>query len=223
MSHGMLHVASLSPNSFARFFQRRVFITTVVGLAAIGCQRRTNEAGQAPAALSSATLTDQDGKTHHFAEFEGKSVVLSFFFASCPSVCPRETRALADVQRRLSPALRGRVQFLSLTVDPDNDTPDKLKTFARENAADLQTWSFVRATASATTALAKELAVFSGPGQAEAAPVGHGTSVYLFDGRGHLKQRYAGSPLDVPRLAREIEQLDDWFHNQPSEQSTARL
>ena len=40
---------------------------------------------------------------------------------------------------------------------------------------------------------------------------GHTTAAYLFDGSGRLMQRYAGSPLDAARLAREIEQLDAWF------------
>ena len=58
--------------------------------------------------------------------------------------------------------------------------------------------------------------MFSGPLQAQAAPAGHNTSVYLFDGRGRLMQRYAGSPLDVTRLAREIEQLDDLYLKHPA-------
>jgi len=125
-------------------------------------------------------------------------------------VCPREARALAEVQAQLSPALRDRVQFVSLTVDPEQDLPERLTAFARTNGADLNHWSFARTSAAATTAVTAELGVFSGPSQAQAAPVGHGTSVYLFDRRGRLMQRYAGSPLDIARLVREIEQLDDW-------------
>jgi protein SCO1/2 len=196
-------------------------------LGAAGCHRAAGAKGRAsagsPAALASARLTDQDGDSRQFADFQGKTVVLSFFFASCPSVCPRETRALAEVQNRLSPALKRRVQFVSFSVDPDNDSPEKLKSFAEANGANLDGWSFVRASASDTTALTRELEVFGDPKRAEAAPVGHGTSIYLFDGRGHLMQRYAGSSLDVPRLAREIAQLDDWLRTQEPERNTARL
>lgn len=114
------------------------------------------------------------------------------------------------MQARLSATLRPRVQFVSFTVDPDEDSPERLKAFARSNGADLNGWSFVRASSEATRALTAELEVFGRPPQAQAAPVGHGTSVYLFDARGRLMQRYAGSPLDGARLAREIAQLDDW-------------
>ncbi len=150
-------------------------------------------------------------------------MVFNVFFASCPSVCPRQTQALAEVQRRLSPALGQRVQFVSLTVDPENDAPETMKTFARSNGARLHNWSFVRTSASATTALAQQLELFAGPRQAQAAPAGHGTSVYLFDAGGHLMQRYAGSPLDAARLAREIEQLDSWYRSREPELDQARL
>ena len=212
---------------FARDTRCIASIAALTLLGAQGCHRATGAKDHAadgtPATLAAAALTDQAGQARQFADFQGKTVVLSFFFASCPSVCPRETRALAQVQHRLSPALTRRVQFVSLTVDPDKDTPERLKSFASANGADLNSWSFVRASGPATTALTKELAVFSGPLQAQAAPVGHGTSVYLFDGRGRLMQRYAGSPLDVARLAREIEQLDQLSLEHEPELNKARL
>lgn len=182
----------------------------------VGCDRAATEdraAGAAtPTALAAATLTDQDGRVRSFADFRGKTVVFSFFFTSCPTVCPRETRALSDVQRRLSPAVKERVRFVTLSVDPENDTPQAMRQFALSNGADLNGWSFVHATPVATRALGQQLAAFEGPAQAQ--PSGHTTAVYLFDGAGRLMQRYGGSPLDVSRLAAEVERLDVWFRNE---------
>jgi protein SCO1/2 len=183
-----------------------------------GCDRAASDdraAGRgAPAALLSATLTDQEGRARSFADFRGKTVVFSVFFTSCPTVCPRETRALSEVQRRLSPALRERVRFVTLSVDPENDTPEAMRKFALTNGADLNGWSFVRTTAAATRALGQQLTAFEGPAKAQAEPSAHTTAVYLFDGSGRLMQRYGGSPLDVPRLASDVEQLDVWFRNE---------
>lgn len=227
VSGSMLHVAFLSP---FRHLQSRFCVPVIaaqLALVAPGCHRPSDAQDtasvQTPAALSAAALTDQAGKSRKFSDFYGNTVVLNFFFASCPSVCPRETRALAEVQARLPSVLQAHVQFVSLTVDPEQDSPERLTAFARANGADLNHWSFVRASGSATQALTTELAVFSGPLQARSAPVGHGTSVYLFDARGRLKQRYAGSPLDVARLAREIEELDDWLRKQEPGINQARL
>jgi protein SCO1/2 len=125
---------------------------------------------------------------------------------------------LSNVQQRLSAALRKRVRFLSLSVDPENDTPGALKSFAIANGADLSGWSFVRASLDDTHALTTELAAFDARAPGPAAPSGHTTATYLFDGHGRLMQRYAGIPLDVPRLAREIEQLDAWFQENKDSQ-----
>jgi protein SCO1 len=201
--------------------------STLLLLGALSCQHTPSSADRAtdgaPAALAAAALTDQDGRPLRFADFQGKTVVLSFFFASCPSVCPRQTRALADVQRKLSSTTREHVRFVSLTVDPDNDSSERLSAFARKSSVDLNSWAFVRANDVATTALTKELAVFGSAPNGEAAPAGHTTSVYLFDGSGHLMQRYAGAPLDTSRLTREIEQLDGWFRSSERELGKVRL
>jgi protein SCO1/2 len=167
--------------------------------------------------LAAAALTDQDGRALSFADFAGKTVIFSVFFSSCPTVCPRDTQALSEVQRQLSPALKQRVRFVSLSVDPENDTPEAMRRFALVNGADLSGWSFVRANADTTRALSQELAAFARPSPAQVEPAGHTTAVYLFDGSTHLMQRYAGSPLDVLRLVHEVEELDGWFQkrNQP--------
>jgi protein SCO1 len=168
-----------------------------------------------PARLVSMPLTDQDGQAREVTDFDGKILVFNFFFTSCASICPRETKALAEVQQRLPAQLRPRVRFVSLSVDPEVDTPEALKKFALAHHADLTGWSFVRANPTETRALITEMAAFDPRTEGGAAvPEGHSTSVYLFDGGRQLKQRYAGSPLDVPRLAREIEQLDAWLQKQ---------
>ena len=117
------------------------------------------------------------------------------------------------MQRQLSPALKQRVRFVSLSVDPENDTPEAMRKFALANGADLNSWSFVRASVPATRALTRELAALATAAktEAEAEPSSHTTAVYLFDGSERLMQRYAGSPIDVVRLVHEVEALDSWF------------
>ena len=100
-----------------------------------------------------------------------------------------------------------RVAFLSISIDPENDTPERLKSFAKTNGADLASWSFVVGTPEATHSLSSRLSVFD-PRTPSPGPGDHGTALYLFDDRGQLRQRYAGAPLDGQRLRRELLQLD---------------
>lgn len=177
---------------------------------ASGCRRAPSDE-HAAAPWTKVALTDQDGHARSFADFQGKTVVLGLFFTSCPTICPRETRSLSELQRALSAGLKERVRFVSLSVDPEHDTSEAMRQFAIANGADLKSWSFVRASEPDTRALARQLSMFEGPSQAQAAPASHSTAVYLFDSAGRLRQRYAGSPLDVARLARELERLDAWM------------
>jgi cytochrome oxidase Cu insertion factor (SCO1/SenC/PrrC family) len=159
-----------------------------------------------PSVLANVELRDQRGQALSTQAFAGKTVVLNFMFTSCPSVCPLQARELARVQRAIPESLKSRVAFLSVSVDPERDTPEVLQRFASANGIDLGNWSLATASPEATRKLALELQAIE-PSAGSALPAAHGTSVYLFDARGRLMQRYAGKPLDRQRLVREIEAI----------------
>jgi cytochrome oxidase Cu insertion factor (SCO1/SenC/PrrC family) len=165
----------------------------------------SSELPQSP--LAGVLLTDQEGAPLQAEAYQGKVLVLNFMFTSCPVVCPRQTRGLSEVQRALPKEVRDRVRFLSISVDPENDTPVAMKRFALEQGVTLRGWSFARSSAEGTRTLTNRLGVFD-VRQASPAPAGHTSAVYLFDSRGRLMQRYAGMLSDAPRLAREIQQVD---------------
>ena len=73
-------------------------------------------------------LTDHNGKTRHIQDFAGKAVVVFFGFTQCPDVCPTTLQELADVKKMLG-ADGGRLQGIFVTVDPERDTPDVLKSY----------------------------------------------------------------------------------------------
>lgn len=183
-------------------------VLLALGATATGCQRaQAQEQAQAlPAAFSGVALTDQDGKALGAKELGGSTLVVSFMFTSCPSVCPKQTRALGEVQRNLPSGVRGRARFLSLSVDPEHDTPAEMRRFALASGADLRGWSFANAGQQGTQTLTSRLAAFDS--NAGSSPAAHTTAIYLFDARGRLLQRYAGA-VDVPRLTREVTRVDE--------------
>ena len=77
-------------------------------------------------------VVTQDGKTLRFYDdvIKGKVVVVSFIYTSCPDICPLTTARLALVADQLGNALGRDVFFVSMTVDPETDTPARLKTYA---------------------------------------------------------------------------------------------
>lgn len=178
-----------------------------LALVALGVSCRREERAVLPAAFEEISLTDQDGATVLASALSNRPLLVGFMFTSCPVVCPKQTEALAEVRAALPTAVRERVRFVSISVDPENDTPRALKDFARAHRADESGWSFVRSDTAGTQLVVSRLGAFEP--DAAPTPSAHGTSLYLFDRGGRLVQRYRGAPLDVSHLARELVLLDD--------------
>lgn len=97
-------------------------------------------------------LQDQDGQPFSLASMRGKVWVAGFIFTTCPSVCPKISRAMLDLQQRY--ARNGvEVELVSFSVDPENDTPAVLKRYAENLGADENHWRFVTGDRAAMEAL----------------------------------------------------------------------
>jgi protein SCO1/2 len=95
--------------------------------------------------MPSFSLVDQTGKTVSLSDFSGKVVVVDFIYTRCPlpDVCPRLSANFASVSKKM----RGReVEFLSITIDPQYDTPQVLAEYARRWQAG-ESWRFLTGTA----------------------------------------------------------------------------
>ena len=79
------------------------------------------------------TLIDQNGRQVSDRDFQGKYRIVYFGFASCPDVCPTDLAQIGQALRMLEksePALAAKVQPIFITVDPERDTPARLKEYA---------------------------------------------------------------------------------------------
>ncbi len=92
--------------------------------------------------LQAFSLTNQDGKKFGTEELSGSVVLVNFIFTRCPSVCPVMTKSMSQVQERLKATAKS-IQLVSITVDPENDTPEVLKKYAHSYGARHQTWNFL--------------------------------------------------------------------------------
>jgi protein SCO1/2 len=93
---------------------------------------------QAPA----LTLIDQRGRKVDFNKTldDGRPVILNFIFTSCTTICPVMTQILLQVQAKLGDD-RGRVHMVSVSIDPEYDTPARLMDYAKQNQTGAQ-WDF---------------------------------------------------------------------------------
>lgn len=160
-------------------------------------------------AVSEWTLTDQDGRSFGSAQLRGKPYVVTFVFTSCPGVCPTITSTVRNLQTRLH-ARELDARLVTITVDPDHDTPEVLKAYARRYAADHATWTFLTGEREAIHRLV--VADFK-QALGDREPTGSDPSVYdimhsmklvLVDGRGHIRGFY---DMDADSLARLLDAI----------------
>src|SRR5262249_49245287 len=89
-------------------------------------------------------LKDAEGRPVPLADYARKVIVLHFIYARCPDVCPLHADLISRIQAMVnSTPMRDRVQFLSITTDPVNDTGEVLKTYGRLHQLDPQNWKFL--------------------------------------------------------------------------------
>ena len=79
------------------------------------------------------SFTERSGKTITQADLLGKVWVASFVFTSCSSVCPQVSGSMSELNRELPD--RPDLRLVTFTVDPDHDTPEKLRTYAESFGA----------------------------------------------------------------------------------------
>lgn len=159
------------------------------------------------------TFTDQNGHVVSDRNFEGKILVVDFFFTRCTSICPKMTAHMQGLQLELNdPNKRDSykdVVLLSHSVDPEHDTPEVLRTYARQHQADTTRWHFLTGDPKAIyrqgntgyllTALEDSLD-----------PEGfvHSERFVLVDKRRHIRGQYDGtSRADVGRLTTDLKML----------------
>ncbi|HTJ83556.1 MAG TPA: SCO family protein [Polyangiaceae bacterium] len=100
----------------------------------------SSEVASVDAPLPDFDLVDQKGRKVKRADLAGKVWVTDFIFTTCGSICPKLTQTMSAVAADVTdPGVR----FVSITVDPENDTPEKLDAYATKYGADPSRWIFL--------------------------------------------------------------------------------
>lgn len=151
------------------------------------------------------TLLDQEGRTVTAARFRGKKVVLNFIFTRCPiaTMCPAATQKMSELQQAVKTAGLSDVEFVSVSLDPEYDTPGVLKEYAELRGLDLANWSFLTGPDAAVRHLLAQMGIIR---EFEGATIKHNLATVLIDPSGRITHRVDGSRWDVqeflPRLQR---------------------
>lgn len=150
-------------------------------------------------------LEDQEGRPVALEDLRGKVVLLDFIYTHCPGPCPILTSTHVRVQRTLPEAVRERVHFVSISLDPARDTPEALRDYAAAHGADLSDWSFLTGETEAVDAVLRAYGVGATPG--EGGEIVHVVATYLIDAEGRIAERYVGLEHHADDLRADVERV----------------
>jgi protein SCO1 len=138
-------------------------------------------------------MTTQDGTTLRLSDLRGKVVALTFIFTRCPlpDFCPRMDRKFAQLAERVAavPGRAGKIRLLSVSFDPEHDTPAILEKHALSQGARPPLWTFAVATHAELVKVAPSLGLVYGPGKEG---IIHNLSAAVIDPDGRLVRLETG-------------------------------
>ncbi len=157
-----------------------------------------DEAIEPPAPAPDFTLRTADGQSFRLGAERGKVVVLYFGYTSCPDVCPTTLAQLADIKTDLGEAA-ARLRVALVTVDPERDTPERLRTYT---AAFDPTFLGLTGSRQALAKVWKAYGVYAEKKRVAGSPLGylvnHSARTYIVDADGQLRLTLPfGTPTDA--------------------------
>ena len=198
-----------APESF-RLLRWIVLALVGVGIVALISLTRRREPQSLPVlgTVPEFSLTDQNQRAVSRSDLQDNVVVVDFIFTRCGGTCPVMTSGMASLDGRLGGAQR--VKFVSISVDPDYDTPEVLLRYAGTYKADPRRWIFLTGDKALIYRLARQgfhLGVAdSGGGPNE--PIIHSTKFVLLDRHARIRGYYDGTEDDgVARLTADVSRL----------------
>jgi protein SCO1/2 len=158
------------------------------------------------------TLTDQMGKPFGSKDLAGKIWVANFIFTHCPTLCEGLTTEMGKLQKRVR-HMRDAVHLVSFSVDPENDTPEKLYAYATQHKANHLRWRFLTGELDAV-----KKAVVGGfklpmdkssdmPVDDQLMNITHGNRFVLVDGQHRIRGYYDIDEAGIDELLRDMATL----------------
>lgn len=146
--------------------------------------------------------TNQNGQNIEMKDLRGKVLVMVMIYTSCKSACPRLVADMRNIESRLPENVKEHVKLVLVSIDPEVDTPKRLKEFAIANKMDGEQWEFLRSTEENTREFAAVLAV----NYKKIAPLefSHSNIISVFNAEGELAYQQEGLGVNSDETIKKI-------------------
>jgi protein SCO1/2 len=189
-------------------------LVSVIGLAVIGffSYKYYEQKTRLPVykTMADFTLEKLDGSLFHFSETDGKVRLVAFIFTNCADVCPPTTLNMAKLQKELKAVgLFGKdVQLMTVTFDPERDTPAVLQKYADSFGADQSGWQFLRGKEDTVAQVAQSFGV--GVMKQPDGTFVHTMKIFLIDKEKRMRAIYGmAAEMDMDKIVQDMKRLAD--------------
>ncbi|HET54446.1 MAG TPA: SCO family protein [Ignavibacteria bacterium] len=145
---------------------------------------------------------------------KGKIAVIGYIFTNCPDICPLTTNNMRLVREALKQENITGVEFITITFDPEYDTPSVLKEYAEVRRLDTSDWIFLTGDKSITDQVMRDVGVVAVPSDSTKMASGemmyfyvHTDRINLMDEDGRIRASYLGSKLNIEKIVNDIKTL----------------
>lgn len=167
--------------------------------------------------VPSFSLTDQHGKTITDKDMLGKVYVVEFFFSTCPTICPIMNRNIRHIDQEINNPNFG---VISISIDPEKDTIDRLKKHADSLGIKNPNWHFLTGDRKYIGKIADEFDIYVGKEESGAESLNHSGMFALVDKKGKVRCRFDEnnqpilyySGLNYSDVKGETSKLDGKYH-----------
>ena len=156
-------------------------------------------------------LIAQSGERFSIKDVRGKVVAVGFTYTSCIDTCPLLTAKMVSVQNKLGSKFGTEVYFVTVSMDPEVDRPEVLKSYAQALGSDLRGWAFVTGTEDEIKQVARDYGVFRK--KREDGEVDHTLLTSIIDRTGTVRVQYMGMRFDPEEF---LHDLKDLMQEEPS-------
>ncbi|HSI77153.1 MAG TPA: SCO family protein [Lunatimonas sp.] len=136
----------------------------------------------------------QDGKQIEFKDLKGETLAVVMIYTACRTACPRLVADMRSIETAVSSKKTGGVKYVLVSIDPEADSPERLKAFAKENGMDGPQWLFLQGTEDGVRDFANILAVK----YKKISPIdfSHSNIISVFDRQGVMTYQKEGLGLE---------------------------
>ncbi|MGB5702909.1 MAG: SCO family protein [Polyangiales bacterium] len=187
----------------------KALLLALLAALALGCTKKSAKDVPVLGQLPEFSLVDQNEQAFTRDTMEGELWVSAFVFTHCKSTCPRLTAHMKGLQTRVSDV--SSANFVSVSVDPRNDTPEVIKAYMTKNELDERNWRFVTGDEEAIRHVVVEgFKVPIGDEDSRAAgsdEIMHSNSFVLVDEKAQVRGYYRANNDGIGDLERDLRAL----------------